>query len=66
MASYTAALLALGFHVRHGIWSAFASLGANTSVRRRRALNAWAVAVALLITVGFLVPPYAVLFGGIG
>jgi len=66
VASYSAALLAVGLHLRHGVWSAFASLGANTSVRRRRALNAWAVAVALVITVGFLVPPYAVLFGGIG
>ncbi|MGW3044020.1 succinate dehydrogenase cytochrome b subunit [Kitasatospora sp. NPDC001159] len=63
--SYTAALIAIGFHLRHGFWAAFATLGANTSLRRRRRLNAWAVAVALVITIGFLVPPYAVLFGGI-
>jgi hypothetical protein len=28
-------------------------------------LNAWAVAVAAVITIGFLVPPWTVLFGGI-
>lgn len=65
VAIYTLALLAVGLHIRHGIWSACASLGANTSVRRRRVLNAWAVAVSLVITVGFLVPAYAVVFGGI-
>lgn len=63
--SYTVALIAVGFHLRHGFWAAFASLGANTSPRRRRHLNAWAVAVAAVTTVGFLVPPYTVLFGGI-
>ncbi|RAG83341.1 succinate dehydrogenase [Streptacidiphilus pinicola] len=63
--SYTVALIAIGFHLRHGFWAALASLGANTSRRRRRHLNALAVAVAVVITVGFLVPPYTVLFGGI-
>lgn len=62
-AGYTVALLALGLHLRHGFWSAFADLGANTSVARRRQLNALATAVALIITVGFLVPPFAILFG---
>jgi len=41
--SYTIALLAVGFHVRHGFWSAFATLGANTSVPRRHYLNQLAV-----------------------
>jgi succinate dehydrogenase / fumarate reductase, cytochrome b subunit len=63
--SYTAALIALGFHLRHGFWAAFATLGANTSPGRRRVLNAWAVVVAAVITFGFLVPPWTVLFGGI-
>lgn len=61
--AYTFAMIAVGFHVRHGFWSGFATLGANTSVRRRRHLNRAAVAVALLITLGFLVPPFAVLLG---
>jgi succinate dehydrogenase / fumarate reductase, cytochrome b subunit len=44
--SCTLALLAVGFHLRHGIWSALANLGRNTSVRRRRHLNLLAIAVA--------------------
>lgn len=64
--SYVIALLALGFHLRHGFWSAFASLGANTSVGRRRNLNVLATIVALLITVGFLLPPLAILSGLVG
>lgn len=61
--SYAIALLALGFHLRHGMWAAFASLGANKSPARRRNLNVLAIAIALIITIGFLVPPVAVLFG---
>ncbi len=64
--SYTIALLAVGFHVRHGFWSAFATLGANTSVPRRRHLNQLAIVISLVITVGFLVPPFAIFFGWIG
>lgn len=61
--SYVVALLALGFHLRHGAWSAFASLGANTSRRRRRHLNVLATVVAAVITIGFIVPPLAILVG---
>jgi len=61
--SYTGALLALGFHLRHGFWSALADLGADTSVARRRHLNIVATVVALVIMVGFLVPPFAIVFG---
>lgn len=64
--SYTAALVAVGFHLRHGFWSAFATLGANTGVRRRRNLNIVATVVALVITVGFLIPPFAIFVGWVG
>lgn len=64
--SYTVAMIALGLHLRHGFWSAFADLGANTSVARRRNLNVAAIAVALVITVGFLLPPFAIFFGWVG
>jgi len=60
---YTVALLAVGFHLRHGFWSAFADLGANTGVARRRQLNVAATVLALVITVGFLAPPFAILVG---
>ena len=63
VASYTIALLALGLHIRHGLWSALADLGANTSVARRRNLNVAATTIATVIIVGFLMPPFAILFG---
>ncbi len=64
--SYTIALIALAFHLRHGIWAAMATLGANTSPKRRKNLNIIAVVVAAVIVVGFLIPPFAVLFGLVG
>lgn len=64
--SYTIALLALGLHIRHGFWSALADLGVNTSVARRRHLNLAATTIAVVITVGFLMPPFAILFRWVG
>lgn len=61
--SYTVALLALGLHVRHGVWSAATTLGANTGPARRRNLNLTATIVAFVLTIGFLIPPWFVLFG---
>ncbi|GAB3560557.1 succinate dehydrogenase cytochrome b subunit [Spelaeicoccus albus] len=66
LASYTVALIALGLHLRHGFWSALASLGANTSPTRRRQFNVVASVLAGVITVGFLVPPFSIYFGGVG
>jgi succinate dehydrogenase / fumarate reductase cytochrome b subunit len=60
---YTIAVLAVGLHVRHGTWSALTTLGANTSSLARRRLNVIAYAVAGLLTIGFLLPPFAILFG---
>jgi succinate dehydrogenase cytochrome b subunit len=64
--SYTIALLAVGFHLRHGVWAAFATLGFDTSIRRRRRLNVVATVVAVIVTVGFLLPPFSVLLGWVG
>jgi succinate dehydrogenase / fumarate reductase, cytochrome b subunit len=61
--TYTIALLAVGFHLRHGTWSALTTLGANTSAVARRRLNLLAYAAAFVIVLGFLLPPYAILFG---
>ncbi len=61
--AYVIALVALGFHLRHGVWSAFASLGANTGAVRRRRLNQLAYAVTIMIIGGFLVPPLSILMG---
>ena len=63
--SYAVALIALGFHLQHGFWSALASLGADTSIARRRLLTRTAAVVAAVITVGFLIPPVTILLGGV-
>jgi succinate dehydrogenase / fumarate reductase cytochrome b subunit len=55
--AYTVAVVALGFHLWHGVWSALRSLG-GSAVSRRVAL-----AYAAVVTLGFLSVPYAVLFG---
>lgn len=60
---YAIAVAALGLHLRHGFWSAFATLGANSGPVRRRQLSALALFLALVISVGFLVPPLAIFFG---
>jgi succinate dehydrogenase / fumarate reductase cytochrome b subunit len=61
--SYTIAMIAVGFHLRHGTWSALMTLGANTSSVARRRLNLLAYAVAGIVTIGFLLPPFAIFFG---
>ena len=57
------AMIAVGFHLRHGPWSALTTLGANTSSLARQRLNVIAYVVAGVVTVGFLLPPFAILFG---
>jgi succinate dehydrogenase / fumarate reductase, cytochrome b subunit len=61
--AYTIAMIAVGLHVRHGTWSALTTLGANTSSLARQRLNLLAYAMAGVITIGFLIPPFAILFG---
>ena len=61
--SYTIAMIAVGFHLRHGTWAALMTLGANTSKAAGRRLNQLAYVVSGLVTVGFLLPPFAILFG---
>ena len=63
VAIYTVAMVAVGFHLRHGVWAALTTLGANVSAVARRRLNLLAYAVAGIITIGFLLPPYAIVFG---
>ena len=60
---YAVAMVMLGLHLRHGIWSALTTLGANTSAVARRRLNLAAVTVAVLLVVGFLLPPFSILLG---
>ena len=64
--AYTVAMVAVGFHLRHGTWSALTTLGANVSSLARRRLNVLAYVVAGVVTIGFLLPRYAIVFGLVG
>jgi succinate dehydrogenase / fumarate reductase cytochrome b subunit len=59
---YVVALVLLGLHLRHGIWSAAQTLG-QTNKRRERSVNAIAIAFSTLLIAGYLVVPVAVAFG---
>ena len=62
---YTLAVLAVGFHLRHGIYSALRTLGQQTQRGERRA-RAIALVVAAVLCVGYLSVPIAVLTGLVG
>lgn len=57
---YLIVMLALAMHVRHGVWSSLATLGANRK-RRQAAINVVALVAAALVVVGFMLPPTAIL-----
>ncbi|MGH7482122.1 MAG: succinate dehydrogenase cytochrome b subunit [Longimicrobiales bacterium] len=59
---YFAALVALAFHLYHGIWSAFQTLGVNDR-RYNRLRRPFALLVSIGITTTFAVVPIAVLAG---
>lgn len=59
---YILAVVALGFHIRHGLWSAMQTLGGN-SAARQASLKAFALVVAVAITVGFVIVPISVMTG---
>ncbi len=59
---YVVALILLGMHLRHGIWSATQTLG-QSNKRRERTVNAFAIAFSTLLIAGFLIVPFSVLFG---
>ncbi|MEE1841466.1 succinate dehydrogenase [Streptomyces sp. JV190] len=59
---YIVAMLALGLHVQHGFWSAAQTLGAGNAARDR-ALKGLANALALVLTLGFISVPVAVMTG---
>jgi succinate dehydrogenase / fumarate reductase cytochrome b subunit len=61
-AVYMIAIILLALHVRHGVWSALATLGLSTK-KREVGFNAVGVVVALLLLVGFMATPTAILLG---
>jgi succinate dehydrogenase / fumarate reductase cytochrome b subunit len=63
--AYTVAMVALGFHVRHGVWSALQTLGRSSGPNQMR-YKAIALVFAVVLTAGFLAVPFAVQFGLVG
>lgn len=60
---YIFALILLGFHLRHGLWSMLQSFGMPHSLRRERVLKQIALVVATLIIIGYIMIPISVLTG---
>ena len=60
--SYVGVMIFLGFHLRHGVWSAFQSIGAMNA-RFSPLIYTFAFILAVLIAVGFLVLPLAIYTG---
>jgi succinate dehydrogenase / fumarate reductase cytochrome b subunit len=62
---YVAAMVLLGFHLRHGFWSAFQSLGVMNP-GWTRIIYGLGVVLAVLIAFGFAFLPVWIYFGGGG
>ncbi|MGN0065548.1 MAG: succinate dehydrogenase cytochrome b subunit [Nocardioides sp.] len=60
---YLVAMLALGFHLHHGTWSALQTLGLTNSARSRKNAKVAGWVVAIVIAGGFSLVPLAVLSG---
>ena len=54
---YLLAMVALGMHLRHGVWSAAQTLGLTNNARARRNANVLGVLVAVVIAGGFSLVP---------
>ncbi|MET7302711.1 succinate dehydrogenase cytochrome b subunit [Embleya sp. NPDC005575] len=62
---YTVAVVAVGFHLRHGVWSMTRTLGRQRP-GTERLIARIATGYAVLMTVGFLSVPFAVTVGIVG
>ncbi len=62
---YLIALVALGLHLHHGTWSAMQTLGFTDTARARSTAKAAGTILAVVVVVGFAIPPLAVLFGAV-
>lgn len=60
---YIFALLLLGLHLRHGLWSMFQSFGVPQSLPREKKNKRWALVVTILLIGGFISIPISVLTG---
>ena len=62
---YTAVLIFMGFHVRHGFWSAFQSLGAMNP-RLSKPIYCASVIIAIVLAIGFIGIPLWIYFDFLG
>jgi succinate dehydrogenase / fumarate reductase cytochrome b subunit len=60
---YIFALILLGLHLRHGLWSMFQSFGMPHSLRREKMLKSLALLVSAVIILGYISIPISVLTG---
>lgn len=60
---YVLAMIALAMHLWHGVFSASQTLGWSTSAKARTRARATATVIALVVAIGFILPPLAILFG---
>ena len=60
---YLVAMVALGMHLRHGVWSAAQTLGLTNNARARRNANVLGVLLAVVIAGGFSLVPIFILLG---
>jgi succinate dehydrogenase / fumarate reductase, cytochrome b subunit len=69
---YVVAMVMIGLHLRHGVWSALQTLGFTAGstpaagARRSRIARAVALAVAVVLSAGFLLVPLSITFGLVG
>lgn len=61
--AYTVAMILLGFHLRHGFWSAFQSLGVQHP-RLVPLIYTVGILVAIVLAVGFVFLPVYIYFAG--
>lgn len=60
--AYAVAVVALGFHLHHGIWSMFQSLGLNHT-KYNHLRRVFAMAFSIVVVVGFLTVPVSIVTG---
>lgn len=60
---YAVAMFALGMHLHHGVWSAGQTLGLTNGAGSRRAFKTAGAVIALVISIGFILPPFLIAFG---
>ncbi|MBD2758954.1 succinate dehydrogenase cytochrome b subunit [Yimella sp. cx-573] len=60
---YLLAMFALAMHLHHGVWSAAQTLGFTGTPQARKIAKGAATAIALVVAIGFALPPLFILFG---